>query len=120
MICSVCKGPMKPLFSSFFCPRDCDRPWAESIEIRNIKEVIAVADYNEYGYLTFKQSWLWKPTGYKSARLLNCPYCLVNGTKSGLSCSYEMNGFFNGVCSKDMTHQVVIMNDEDRPSPPCP
>lgn len=25
MICPVCSGPMKPLFTGFFCPKDCDR-----------------------------------------------------------------------------------------------
>jgi hypothetical protein len=26
MKCPTCSGPMKPLFTSWFCPRDCDRP----------------------------------------------------------------------------------------------
>jgi hypothetical protein len=26
--CPACKGPMKPLFTGFFCPKDCDRPKA--------------------------------------------------------------------------------------------
>ena len=26
MNCPTCGGPMSPLFSSWFCPRDCDRP----------------------------------------------------------------------------------------------
>lgn len=26
MICQECMVPMKPLFTGFFCPNDCDRP----------------------------------------------------------------------------------------------
>lgn len=31
-VCPVCNGPMKPLFTGFFCPKECDRP----------KQVVAV------------------------------------------------------------------------------
>jgi len=27
-VCKDCKGPMKPLFTGFYCPNDCDRPKA--------------------------------------------------------------------------------------------
>lgn len=27
--CPVCKGPMKPLFTGSYCPKDCDRPGAK-------------------------------------------------------------------------------------------
>ena len=45
MICDVCKGPMKPLFTGHFCPNDCDRPAVKAArlnkEIEEIQGILA-------------------------------------------------------------------------------
>lgn len=39
-VCPHCKGPMKPLFTGFFCPKDCDRPHSQ---ITKLNKAIAEA-----------------------------------------------------------------------------
>jgi hypothetical protein len=37
--CPACKGPMKPLFTGFYCPKDCDRPFMRKEQIdKEIKQ----------------------------------------------------------------------------------
>lgn len=39
--CPVCNGPMKPLFTGSFCPKDCDRPNHKAAEIAVAQDLIA-------------------------------------------------------------------------------
>ena len=33
-ICPDCKGPMKPLFTGFYCPKDCDKPHLKAAKLK--------------------------------------------------------------------------------------
>ena len=45
MICPTCHGPMKPLFTGSFCPRDCDRPAAATSARQHLLRGIGGSDW---------------------------------------------------------------------------
>lgn len=64
--CPVCGGPMKPLFQSTFCPRDCDR--------KSKKEAWVDVSVDD---LVFVSEWDDEPT----LKLVVCPGCGSTDTK---------------------------------------
>jgi len=87
---------MRPLFTGFFCPNNCDRPG-------EVAETLG-----PFGLPVFAQSTLRNPRG------LACPYCWAKGAIAGFSKSGQTAGHYNAVCYADNTHHFTVRNDEDR------
>lgn len=95
LYCPTCTAVMKPLFSSYFCPYDCDRK-------RDADRPL------------FAQSWLWQQVS-AGCRQLSCPICLGDGRELvALVCGPEENSYYGATCKDDSCHQINVFNDEGR------
>lgn len=109
--CNCCGARMRDLFTSTYCPNDCDKP------------LLALPAHppgrtpmpGPYGPAMFKQSWLWAQVG-PTHRSLSCPYCMLNGHQINLVCGdIRSDSTFDATCKGSgdgMHHTITVMDDE--------
>lgn len=126
MNCQYCKTQMKPLFSGFFCPNDCDRkcqrpppnwkcsrppghdgPCAATIE--ESSRIVAGS---------FRKSSLWSNTRPNMWSVC-CPYCMLSGygpVDVIMGPGFNLPpGEYDAVCRGKFAHKMVIIDDSPVP-----
>ena len=122
-LCTTCGAAMPVLFNvTRYCPNDCDRicdlpppGWRCKLPRGHSGPCPALPNgpiSGPYGRARFYQSWLWQPAGM-GARVLSCPYCLLDGRQTSLVCGDEENKQFTAICNDPACHTLVVENDEN-------
>lgn len=107
--CSCCGARMRALFTSTYCPNECDRPLTAPAHPPGRTPMPG-----PYGLAMFKESWLWMPNGPRS-RVMCCPYCALDGRQVTLSCgNIRPDSTYDATCKGDGNgshHSVTVLDD---------
>lgn len=105
--CPVCKGPMKPLFTGSYCPKDCDRPNVKAAGLyKAIAEAQDIAAVPRT-WTPFSNPWTGVPSTPKASIALaddECRDFFCNGkgkyTHVSKYQTTEDHHFQCGICAK--------------------